>query len=86
MGFLTMGWYCRRFGEAKPVKLYVTVGDKISFEKNAYTGSPEDLVNVLQVCGAKTEIIQGWRMKLKKKRKKTWFPSLKRSNSTFQLL
>jgi hypothetical protein len=70
---------------AKPVKLYITVGDHISFEKTSYTASPEDLVNVLQVCGAKQDVIQGWRVKLKKKRKKTWFQTLKRSNSTFQL-
>jgi len=65
------------------VKIYVLFGDNISFESK-FEGTPEDLVNLLQACGAKPEVVAAYKSKLKKKRK-TSFWTLKRTTSTFKI-
>ena len=64
--------------EPKQVKVFVLFGDRISFESK-FEGQPQDLLNLLQACGARHEVIETVRKRLKKKKKYSFF-SLRRNS------
>jgi hypothetical protein len=64
--------------EVKQVRMFVLFGDRISFESK-FEGQPQDLLNLLQACGARPEVIETARKRLKKKKKISFF-SLRRNS------
>jgi hypothetical protein len=68
--------------EAKPVKMFVLFGDRISFESK-YEGQPQDLLNLLQACGARQEVIETARKRLKKRKKISFFNLRRNSVKVF---
>lgn len=60
-------------------KLFVLYGDRISFESK-FRGEPQDLLNLLQACGASLETIATSKKRLKKKKRLSAFFSLRRSS------
>lgn len=68
--------------EAKPVKMFVLFGDRISFESK-YEGAPQDLLNLLQACGARPEVIETARKRLKKRKKISFFTLRRNSVKAF---
>lgn len=68
--------------EPKLVKMFVLFGDRISFESK-YEGQPQDLLNLLQACGARPEVIETARKRLKKRKKLSIFGIRRNSVKTF---
>ena len=68
--------------EAKPAKMFVLFGDRISFESK-FEGQPQDLLNLLQACGARPETIETARKRLKKKKKISFFTLRRNSVKAF---
>lgn len=65
--------------EEVPVKIFVLFGDRISFESK-FRGEIQDLLNLLQACGASPEVIATNKKRLKKKRRLSFFASLRRTS------
>ena len=68
--------------EPKLVKMFVLFGDRISFESK-FEGAPQDLLNLLQACGARPEAIETARKRLKKKKKISFFTLRRNSVKAF---
>jgi hypothetical protein len=68
--------------EPKLVKMFVLFGDRISFESK-YEGQPQDLLNLLQACGARPEVIETARKRLKKRKKISFFTLRRNSVKVF---
>lgn len=68
--------------EPKPAKMFVLFGDRISFESK-FEGQPQDLLNLLQACGARAEVIETARKRLKKKKKISFFTLRRNSVKAF---
>lgn len=68
--------------EPKLVKIFVLFGDRISFESK-FEGQPQDLLNLLQACGARPEVIETARKRLKKKKKISFFNLRRNSVKAF---
>lgn len=61
------------------IKVFVLFGDRISFE-GKFRGESQDLLNLLQACGASPEVIATSKKRVKKKRRLSSFFSLRRSS------
>lgn len=68
--------------EPKLVKMFVLFGDRISFESK-FEGQPQDLLNLLQACGARPEAIETARKRLKKRKKISFFTLRRNSVKVF---
>ena len=61
------------------IKMFVLFGDRISFESK-FRGEIQDLLNLLQACGASPETMATSKKRLKKKRRLSFFSSLRRTS------